>query len=166
MNIHTIKKDSRGVVLLELFISISIMVILMTGSLSILFPALKSAEIGRQRLQAKWYAWDEEEAVRQVRSEAWANLTPGTYYPVYNAVANPPTTYQGWELNTGSGIINGFTESITISVPYRVSATQLSNTTGTLDNNMRMIVCSVSWTSFGRTYSQNLTEYLSNWKPF
>jgi len=161
-----IANNSSGVVLIELLISIVIMVILTTGSLSLIFPAVRSAEIGRQREQAKWLLWEEEEAVRQVRNEGWTNFTPGTYFPVYNAVSNPPTVYQGWALDPGEGVKNGFNESIVIAEPDRVNSNQLSDSTGSPDNNVRKIVSTVSWESFGQAYTMTLTSYLTNWQPF
>ncbi len=162
----SILQNNRGVSIIEVFISISVLMILLTGSLSLIFPAVRSTEIAKQRLQAEGYLWEQEEAVRQVRNETWVDLTPGTYYASYNPTSNPPSIYQGWQLFPGAGVRNGFTVSMVISTPYRVNNQQLSDSSGTIDNAMRKIIYTVSWVSFGTTYSMNLTSYLSDWQPF
>lgn len=158
--------NKRGALLIELFLSIIILVSLTTGSLSLLFPAIKSAEIGRERLKAKWLMWEQEEAIRQVRNESWNYLTAGTYYASYNPTTIPPTTYQGWQLIPGVGTKQGFNEYLTITIPFRTSSNQLDDSVGVQETNMRKIVYHITWTSFGISQSFSLTSYLSNWQPF
>jgi Tfp pilus assembly protein PilV len=158
--------NNRGITLIEVFLSISLLVVLVTSSLDILFPAVREAEIGRQRLQASWLLQEQEEGVRQIRNENWELLTPGTYFVQYNPTASPPTLYQGWQLIPGAGVKYGFTEQVVITIPDRVNENQLSNSSGSADDNMRKIVASISWPSFGDTYSLAETSYISNWQPF
>ena len=164
--------EKKGFLLIELFIAITILLILLNGSLSLAFPAIRSVEIGRQRLQAGLVLWEEEEAIRQIRNESWTNLVPaaGTYFPQYNSTSNPPTTYQGWQLVSGVGskTISGtqFLETVTITLPLRVDSNTLSDSSGTADTGMRKLVYKVTWLSFGKQYSLSITNYVSDWQPF
>ena len=161
---HT-NNTTNGSILIEVFLAIVLLVTLVTGSLSLLYPAITNAEIGRQKLIAGLLLWEEEEAVRQIRDESWTNLTPGTYYPQYNTTSNPPTVYQGWALESGSGVKNGYTENIAITIPNRLNSNTI-DTTGTADSNVRKFIYTVTWTSFGYSHTVSLTNYLTNWQTF
>lgn len=158
-----------GESIIEVLVAMAIIFTILAGSLEIATPSLEFAQAGRQKLHAQQLLNEELESARAVRNQGWSDLNPGTYYPVFNPTGNPPSSYAGWSLTAGTYTTSdGYTESLTISIPYRHDPNTLLDTSSTdpQDPYMRKFVATVSWTSYGVNNSVSQSLYLSDWKPF
>ncbi len=156
----------NGFSLVEVLISIVIISIAFSSTLFFAQNAFYATNSSGNFTLALEIINSQAEAIRQLRSQSWDNLIPGSYYAIYNSVSNPPNQIQGWELIAGTGVIGNMSIEDTISVPYRADSNTLTTTGTTADTNMRIIQITASWTQNGVNYSKTEYEYLSDWKPF
>lgn len=166
--------NEKGQVLLEVLVAIVILAAVMGSTLITASPSYEFTQKGRQRLHAEELLNQELETARAVRSQSWNLMIPNTtttpyYCPVYNPTGNPPSSYQGWNLQNGKCTTSsdGYTAWIVVNSMYRQDTNTLSNSsTYPVDSNMIAVTATITWSSFGTSYNVSQTIYLSNWRPF
>src|SRR5690606_22214624 len=113
---------------------------------SIFLPALLTGLVAsregkaqqEQRLQAASLLKETNEAVRVVRENGWDTFAVnGTFHPVISA--------NSWTLQSGTGSLNGFTQSVVISDVYRDTDGIILTSGGSLDASTKRVVTTISW---------------------
>ena len=159
--------NNKGQALLDLILAVMILGIVSVISLNLLSSLSKSIEIAKQKLEAKYLLQQEVESLYAIEYQSWSYLQNGEYYLSYNSVNNPPSQIQGWYLTAGSQKYNEYTEYITISPAYRENAnTVTTDSSYPNDTNTKEVTATVSFTSFGKTYTYSESEYFTNWQQF
>lgn len=121
--------------------------ILAMGLAAIIFPTLlvafMSTREGRpqqeQRLQAIALLKETEQAVKSVRNSGWSTFaTNGTFHPTISGTA--------WTLSSGTGTVNGFTQSVVVSDVARNGNGDIVTSGGTTDPSTKRVEITISWT--------------------
>ena len=160
-------KTNKGQGLIELILAVTILAIITAISLSLVSSFSKSIEISKQKLEAKYLLQQEIESTYAIEYQSWAYLQNGQYYLSYNPINNPPGQIQGWYLTAGEQTYNKYTEYITISGVYRENGNTIStNSAYPNDPNTKEVTATVQFTSFGKTYLFNESEYFTNWQQY
>lgn len=153
------RKSKTGFALIEVLIAVTIIsgsllviVALATNSLTFATSNLKSYQANLANDEAV-------EAVKSIRMESWATniapLTIGTTYGIslgttnWGIVATPQTTSLG------------FTRTIIFNNAYRDSNDDLA-ASGTLDDNVRKVNITTTWTEGVESKSQTIDFYIAN----
>ena len=160
-------KNKDGQILIELIIAVAIISIILSSTLLAVHSILQSSTLSKQKLEAKYLLQQQIESSYAIVNGSWANLQVGQYYVYYNPTNNPPTETQGWKLTPGVTTYNEYQEYVTISNVYRVNSnTVTSNSTYPYDPNTKEITATVSFLSFGNTYTYNESIYFTNWQEY
>lgn len=134
-----------GFSLVEVLLSVTLFIFVVTSFLGILFYGEQSTAIAGNRARAVYLAEEGLEAVRNMRDENFNNLTDGTYGLTLasNGVSNQ------WNL-TGSETIDIFTRQIDIS---------------TVDTDTKNIISTVTWQQTPQNLGTvSLSTKLKNWR--
>jgi len=141
-------------------------IVLVIGLSAIILPALLTGLVSSrqgkaqqaQRTQAVYLLNETVDAVRSVREKGWASFaTNGTFHPT-----NLGTS---WALVTGSVVVNGLTQSVTIGDVNRDTNGAIVVSGGSLDPSSKKVNVDISW---GQPYLSTvsatlyMTRYLNN----
>ena len=133
-----------GFSLVEVLLAVTAFAFLVTALVGALIVGRESVATSGVQNRAILLAEEGLEATRDVRKDAYANLTDGTY--------GLATTANKWVFSGTSDTTDIFTRVITVS------------SAGT---DRKQIVSTVTWTQTPtRTGTVVLTTYLTNWMPF
>jgi len=155
-----IKERQKGIGIIEVLISISIITIVFFSFLTLSQYSLKLQSQNKSKLEAANIAIETIEAARSFRNENWDNffaLSIGTlYYPV---ISN-----NKWTLELDNpGLINGKYNRWIIVESVLRDANDNINNSGIEDNQTRKITALVQWQDREQTKEISLNTYLTNW---
>lgn len=157
-----IKKFKKGLGLIELMITVSIISVAMFAFAQAAIVFLRAANISSQPQIAAQLAQEGIEAVRSLRNESWstniASLTVDTkYYPIINS--------SSWQLDTvDPGPLQGkFTRFVKFSSVQRDFNDDIVSSGGTVDADTLQVKVTIQWTD-EREQVRNfdLITYLTN----
>lgn len=140
-------KSNKGILIIEVLISITIIAIALVSLLSLAVLSLRISSLTEKTLQAKNLAQETVEAVRSFRDRTdWdvnglASLSAGSgnlYYPELNAVPE-------WMIIPGVETINGFMRKIVFEE---------------ISPNSRKVIVTVSW----EDKEVEIITYFTNWR--
>ncbi len=157
--------NKKGQAFIELLLSLTIIGIIFGSSLIATQDILKTIEISKQKLEAKYLLQQQLESLYALQNQSFSDLQTGTYYLKYNSTNSPPHTLQGWELVPGTEVYNEYTISINIDNAYRSSQNSYA-TSGTISTNSVEVTANVSFISYGENFSYSESEYLTNWQAY
>lgn len=155
---------SRGALLLELLIVISLLAVILSIGSQAVFVSMQSGRISGDRDVGMGLAGEALEAVRSVSDEKWQNIygvTKGAnYYATSTATAGK------WTLASGSEgiVVNGitYTRVVVISDVSRDDATrQIVTSGGNDDPATQKATVTVSWPNADPV---TMSEYFFRWK--
>lgn len=130
--------QSRGQMIVELLIAISLMALLLPAIISGLISSREGKAQQKQRLDAILLLKEAEEAVRTVRESGWIDISQnGTYHPEISG--------SNWILVNNEETTNGFNRRIVIDDVYRDITGSIVQSGGTLDPSTKKITSTVSW---------------------
>ncbi len=135
------KRQANGFSIAELVVAVAILGLLAGGVAASLSVFVNHATSSGTKLRATQLAEEGQEATRNIRDNAYANLTDGTF--------GVQTSGSQWQLSGVSDTNGIFTRQI-----------QISNEA----SNQKRVVSTVSWPERGRTRSVSLTSFLTNWR--
>ncbi len=151
------KKYNGGSLLVEVIVVAAIITVSVLAASAV---AQKSIYVSRQSVhqaQASFLLEEGAEATRIVRDNAWANLSGLTvdtdYYPTFSGGT--------WSLSSTPNQVDIFTRKVVVSSAYRDGSHNLA-TSGTIDNQTRLVTVTVTWAEGGQTISKTLQFYLSD----
>lgn len=137
-----INTKKQGFLLVEVLLSSSIFVMLVTAFAGVFYYGFQSSTLAGNRSQAVMLAEEGQEAVRSIKNNNFSDLVDGTYGLVYS---NNVWSFSGTQDVTGI-----YSRQIIIS---------------TIGANRKNVTVNVSWQQTpGRTGSISLTSRLTNWK--
>ena len=145
--------------LVEILLAITFLTLVVT-SITLLFSQSFQSEVVKEyHLQAYLIAEEGVEAVRAIRRENFLDLTDG------NHGLSPASGY--WEFSGASDIVDSFyTRQVTIAGVNRDVSGEITEGTGTLDQDMKKVTVTVSWVDMSNVNRQiSLAEYIGNWPP-
>lgn len=148
MSTHRVTQS--GQTLVEAIISISVVVLLVTGLIAGTTASLKTSQSGRSRDQAVKLAEEGIEYARSLRDQSWATLSTYSGDYCYDASAQTPlvaTTTSSCD-----------TKKTTADTVY----TRLLTFSGT--GSSRTVVSTVSFIENAKVQSVTLTTLLTQWK--
>ena len=157
-----IKKFKKGLGLIELLITVSIISIAMFAFAQAAIVFLRAANISSQPQVAAQLAQEGIEAVRSLRNESWsaniASLTVGTqYYPIISS--------DSWQLDTvdPGPLQEKFTRFVKFSSVERDFNDDIVSSGGTVDADTLQVKVTIQWTD-EREQVRNfdLVTYLTN----
>ena len=129
---------SRGQLLVELLVALAVSAILIPAIVTGFVASRQGKAQERQRIEATALAREAVDAVRVIRDQAWSNIAVnGIYHPVISG--------NNWALASGSGTVNGFTQSIEISDVFRDATGKIIPSGGSLDPSTKHITVTVTW---------------------
>lgn len=153
-------KKQKGIGIIEVIISLSIIMITFWSFTGIAKYSLKIQEENNSKIEALNLAFESIEATRSIRNESWDNisslLTETEYYPIISE--------DRWIFtSTDPGLIIGkYDRFITAERVYRDANDNISES-GTEDDQTRKINSIVEWNDHGQAKQINLSTYLTNW---
>ena len=159
MNEPTKKRQisNRGSMMLEVLV---VSAIIVSSVLASLIVAQKSIYLSRQSLhqsQAVFLLDEGAEATRILRDNSWSgisNLALATDYYLSFSDGN-------WVFSTTPSDVGIFSRKIVFSSAYRDGNQNLASS-GTVDNQIRLITVTVSWSDGGTTFTKTLQFYLTD----
>lgn len=148
----------KGQSLVEVVLVMGLAAIILPGLLTGLVSSRQGKAQQMQRTQAIYLLNETVDSVRSVREKGWAPFAiNGTYHPVILS--------SSWTLATGSAVINGLTQSVTIGDVQRDQNGVIVSSGGNLDPSSKKVDVLISW---GQPYASSvnaslyLTRYLDN----
>lgn len=156
-------KSNRGVLIIEILISITIITIALVSLLSLAVFSLKASTITKQTLRANGLGQEAVEAVRSFRDRTdWDVDGLGTFTGdsnPYELNAFPPYV---WELSLGTETIGIFTRKIVFEKVSRSSTDNIEDPYNPVndDPDTRKVIVTVSW----EDKEVEITTYFTNWR--
>jgi len=143
--------------MVEILVVASIVVISVLVAMTV---AQKSIYLSRQSVhqaQAAFLLEEGAEATRIVRDNTWSGISGLTvstdYYPLFSGGT--------WALSASPTEVGIFTRKVVFSSAFRDGSQDLASS-GTEDDQTRLVTVSVSWTDGGQTFSKILKFYLAD----
>jgi len=159
-------KSNKGILIIEILISIAIITIALVSLLSLVVFSLKASTITKQTLQANNLAQEAMEAVRDFRDGTdWYDNGLGDkpsgsgnpYWPELDILSNPSK----WILSSGSETIDGFTRKIVLEEVSRSLGDIEDPYNGLNDDpDTRKVTVTVSW----EDKEVEIITYFTNWR--
>ena len=159
-------KSNKGILIIEVLISITIITIALVSLLSLAVLSLKVSSLTEKTLQANNLGQEAVEAVRSFRDRTdWDDDGLGDkpsgsgnpYWPELDTSSNPSK----WILSSGSEAINGFTRKIILEEVSRSSGNIEDPYFGPNDDpNTRKVIVTVSW----EDKEVEIITYFTNWR--
>ena len=145
MSMEWLNTNSRtGFSLVEVLLSAAMLAFLVTAMVGALIVGRESVATSGAQNRAVFLAEEGLEAARDVRKDAYANLTDGTHGVTMST--------NKWVFSGTSDTTDIFTRVITVSAA------------GT---DRKQVVSTITWQqTASRTGTVTLTTYLTNWMPF
>lgn len=154
-------KSNQGFSLVEIVASISLMMVILVGSLSANSLASNSVGLNKVRSQANLLAKEGMEALYIVRAVNFASLHVGDFHPVLNSGI--------WALSPGEETIGQFKRTITISSVMRSlicsnPVCDIIPAGGRFDPLTYKVTVKVSWKESGDDKSYLLNSLVTYWR--
>lgn len=154
-------KSNQGFSLVEIVVSISLMMVILVGSLSANSLASNSVGLNKVRSQANLLSKEGMEALLSVRAGNFNSLGSGDFHPVMNSGS--------WALASGSETIGQFTRTITLSPVMRnlVCTTPVCDVTtagGLIDPLSFYALVKVAWKENGEDKVYQLNSFVTYWR--
>jgi Tfp pilus assembly protein PilV len=147
----------RGFMMVEILIVASIIVVTVLAAMNVAEKAIYLSRQSVHQSQASFLLEEGAEAVRILRDNAWSNISSLTiatnYYPTFSGGT--------WTLSLTPNTVGIFTRKVVVSSAYRDGNQDLA-TSGTLDDQIRLVTVTVSWMDGGKTFSKTLQFYLAD----
>src|SRR5258708_3591488 len=151
--IYKKSKSNYGQTLVELVVVFGLAGILLPALINALVDSRSGKAQQQQRQNAVNQVQEITEEIRSIRENNWNNLTDGTYHIIQSG--------NSWQLQSGTTVTNGFTQSVVISDVNRDSSGNIvTSPSGTVDPSTKMITTTVSWTA-PLSASVQTSEYLT-----
>lgn len=132
----------KGFSLIEVLLAVSLLGLLATGIIGALLYGQESTVLSGKRASAAFLAEEGIEAVRNIRDNAFTNLTNGTY--------GLTTTGNTWNFTGSSDTTDIYTRAITISQ---------------VDTNRKEVTSTVTWQQNAqRSGTVSVVSYITNWQ--
>lgn len=159
-------KSNKGILIVEILISITIIAIALVSLLSLAVFSLKISNLTEKTLQANNLSEEAVEAVRSFRDRTdWdvdglgdkPSGSGNPYWPELDTLSNPFE----WKLTSGLETINGFTRKIILEQVSRSSGS-IEDTYNFVNNdpNTRKVIVTVSWDD----KEVEIITYFTNWR--
>lgn len=148
----------KGQSLVEILLAMGLAAILLPALLTGLVSSRQGKAQQAQRTQAVYLLNETVDAVRSVREKGWMGFA-------VNGTFHPAILGSSWTLATGSALINGLTQAISIGDVNRATSGAIVTSGGTLDPSSKKVDVAISW---GQPYlstvsaSLFITRYLDN----
>lgn len=151
----------KGFTLVEAMIAVSLVLVLIVGSLAANSLATNTVVINQMRSQANFLAREGMEAVRAIRAANFTSLHRGDFHPV--------NTQYGWTLGDGSETIGQFTRAITIEqVQRRIGCNtpvcDIVQEGGLVDPGTFKVKVTVSWKEARSDKTYEISSIISYWR--
>ena len=158
-------KSIRGISLIEMLVSISIIAITLTSLLGLASFSLQITILIRQTSQANYISQEIMEQIRNIRDETiWNTNGLGTLVMGADYYVQKTGSPGQWQLILGTETLNGFTEKAVFESVMRDGADNIVESGGTDDSNTKKVTVTVSWEERGRSHLIELITYLTNWR--
>lgn len=148
----------KGQSLVEIILAMGLAALILPALLTGLVSSRQGKAQQAQRTQAVYLLNETVDSVRSVREKGWTGFAVnGTYHPEISS--------SSWTLATGSAVVNGLTQSVTIGDVFRDANGAIVTSGGSLDPSSKKVDVLISW---GQPYSSSinaslyLTRYLDN----
>jgi type II secretory pathway pseudopilin PulG len=151
--------NTNGFGLLEVIISISVIILVVGGTVTLGNSALRNNTISQERTVAYNLAREGVEVVRQIRDTKWINGTPDSW-------ADFGITGSQDVQNVGDAWVFGS------SLPHKIEDIDYSRVITidkytlvgeNTDETARKVTVKVTWRDYGRDFNVELNEILTNW---
>jgi hypothetical protein len=153
------KKASRntGSMMVEVVVVISIITMLVVSASAVAQRAISMSRQSVHRSQASFLLEEGAEATRIIRDNAWSSITNLSTATDYYLSFSGGT----WILSTTPTQDGIFTRKVVLSPVYR-DVNQNIASSGTLDDQTRLITVTVTWAEGDNIYTKTLQLYLSD----
>lgn len=148
----------KGQSLVEILLTMGLAAIMLPALLTGLVSSRQGKAQQAQRTQAIYLLNETVDAVRSVREKGWTGFA-------VNGVFRPVISGSSWTLASGSAVVNGLTQAITIGDVNRATSGAIVTNGGSLDPSSKKVDVSISW---GQPYLSTvsatlfITRYLDN----
>lgn len=146
----------KGSLMIEAIVAISIVTIIILGSMTVAQKSLQISQRSLTHTQANFLLEEGAEAVRIIRDDNWNNISNLALNADFYLVFNSGT----WSLNSTPNTIDQFTRKVQLASVYRDASTGSISSGGNLDSGAKLITITVSWHESGILISKNLQFYL------
>jgi type II secretory pathway pseudopilin PulG len=157
-----IPNSTRGALLLELLIVISLLAIILSVGTQAVYVSLQSGKISGERDVAVGLASEALEAVRGVSEEKWQNIYDLTKTPQHYKTVSSGNK---WTLVSGDETIAinnaSYTRYVVIENVSRDAGTRMIDTGTNYDTSTQKVTVTVSWTYADPVV---IAEYFFRWK--
>ncbi len=153
---HDKNKDGFG--LIEVFVGVSILVLIYVGLTTALRTSIVVADVALERLQSAYLLEEGVEAIKLLRAESWDNniavLNHDTpYYLVFNG--------SSWYTTLSPALINDkYDRKLFFREVMRDGNDDIAST-GTTDAGTLLLDIDISWVSRGQIASSTLNTYIT-----
>ena len=158
-------KSIRGISLIEMLVSISVIAVTLTSLLGLASFSLKITILIRQTSQANYISQEIMEQIRNIRNEtSWSADGIGTLVMGADYYVQKTGSPWQWQLIQGTETVNGFTKKAIFENVMRDGTDNIVESGGADDPNTKKVTATVSWEERGRSHSIELITYLTNWR--
>lgn len=146
---------SKGGMMVEVLIAIFIILVVVLAAFKVTQKALSLSIRSVHQSQASFLLEEGAEATRIIRDNAWSNISGLSLNTNYYLVFTGGT----WTLSTTPNQIGTFTRNLVFSGAYRDGSYNLASS-GTLDNQAKLVTVTVSWQDGTQITSKTLQFYI------
>lgn len=158
-------KSIRGISLIEMLVSVSVIAVTLTSLLGLASFSLKITILIRQTSQANYIAQEMMEQIRNIRDEtSWNTDGLGTLVMGVDYYIQKTGSPWKWQLVLGTENLNGFTKKAVFENVMRDGTHNIVESGGTDDPDTKKVTVTVSWQERGKDHSSGLITYLTNWR--
>ena len=156
--IAALRRWQAGQSLVEIVLAMGIAAIILPALLTGLVSSRQGKAQQTQRTQAAYLLNETVDAIRSVREKGWTSFA-------VNGIFHPIISGSSWTLASGSAVVNGLTQAITIGDVNRATSGAIVTAGGVLDPSSKKVDFAISW---GQPYLSTvsatllITRYLEN----
>lgn len=146
---------NKGSLMVEVIIVVSVIV---ASTLAALAVTQKSISLSRQstnQAQAAFLLEEGAEGVRIIRDNAWSGISSSAVDTDYYLLFSSGT----WTLSSSPSTVGIFTRKVVFSNAYRDGSQDLASS-GTSDDQARLVTITVDWLEGTKTMSKTLQFYI------
>lgn len=160
---NNLKRDKRGIILLEIIIAIALFTIVSVSILGLLLSLINTSAFLQKQNKAEFLLKEYMEATRVFRdstASSWGTTGIGglsTGAPYHLVLSGTPPT---WSFTAGSETTDGFTKQVIFERVSRDANSNIVLSGGTDDPDTRKVTVQVSFGS----KSYQISTYLTNWQ--
>jgi Tfp pilus assembly protein PilV len=147
----------QGFALIEVVVVVGLVGLAIFGVIGLAAQNVRLSRFALEETQASYLLEEGAEAVKAMRDENWASIeafdTETLYYLDFNDGS--------WTATTVASTIGIFTRTVKFSEVYRDNNDDIA-LSGTVDNQTRLVTVNVEWASGGKSISQDLQLYITD----